>query len=348
MRIWMLRYLRDVANNGGSSDWKVLKRRFVVELLMRMYDGTREAEEMTTASVGGGSEKTATGLVTMRQTRALIEEILLCLVGRGDVAFELLSRKGLLTWISQQVAANAGKASESIDAEDFESDRTDYWLVLLHRALSSVRSLQQLDRSTSSTWVPLVLALLVDLSSHERGSRSTTCLVDLLHIICPHLEGLVQVDTLQDEANQDDPAKSVQQPSSPLLDDLPGTVRMLSKLISRAQEAIQSASDKARSQADSEGEQSEEVEATRQASDSGDVGRVSKSAHQLLGCVLVLQRCSGSSYLADATRQSLTGLFRRGLALVSATESMGSGKESEATEIIRRSALSLALSSREE
>ncbi|KAJ1022552.1 hypothetical protein NDA16_003541 [Ustilago loliicola] len=92
-RMWMLRFLRDVARSGGRSDWKIFKRRRTWELLASLYDAC------DVAAAGISAERA----VEEAAMRALIEDTTAWLMRNGDVAIELVTRRGLLTWIWQQV-----------------------------------------------------------------------------------------------------------------------------------------------------------------------------------------------------------------------------------------------------
>ncbi|CDR98544.1 hypothetical protein [Sporisorium scitamineum] len=132
-RMWMLRFLRDVARSGGRSDWKIFKRRRTWELLASLYDACDGA--------GSSSSERAVEETSMR---ALIEDTTAWLVKNADVAIELVTRRGLLTWMWQQAL------TESID-------------------------LDRLDRATDSAWLaPTITLTLTTMKALHKCSSTIT------------------------------------------------------------------------------------------------------------------------------------------------------------------------------
>ncbi|SPO27725.1 related to URB1 - nucleolar protein required for the normal accumulation of 25S and 5.8S rRNAs [Ustilago trichophora] len=162
-RMWMLRFLRDVARSGGRSDWKILKRRRTWELLASLYDGCDAT----------GSGISAERAVEETAIRALVEDTTCWLVKNPDVGIELVTRRGLLAWIWQQlvregVVALAGHTSitlldtpksESVaDAVQSAGVLRSVWILLLSQLLRSV-DLDRLHRATDTAWIGTTLNL---------------------------------------------------------------------------------------------------------------------------------------------------------------------------------------------
>lgn len=155
-RMWILRFLRDVARSGGRSDWKIFKRRRTWELLASMYDAC------DAGSSGGASTERAVEEAAMR---ALIEDATAWLVRNGDVAIELVTRRGLLTWIWQQVVKEGVVALAQHADGNTVGDRAEKEEVEAHAAPASATSLR-------SVWV-LLLAQLVRSVDLDRLHRAT-------------------------------------------------------------------------------------------------------------------------------------------------------------------------------
>ncbi|SNX86060.1 related to URB1 - nucleolar protein required for the normal accumulation of 25S and 5.8S rRNAs [Melanopsichium pennsylvanicum] len=162
-RMWMLRFLRDVARSGGRSDWKIFKRRRTWELLASLYDAC------DTSGAGVSVEKA----VEDTAIRALVEDTTAWLARSPDVAIELITRRGLLAWIWQQVVkegvmALADRKSSNGQEKKQKDDGTDaiqpagtlrsVWMLLLAQLLRSV-DLDRLHRATDSAWIPTTLNL---------------------------------------------------------------------------------------------------------------------------------------------------------------------------------------------
>lgn len=154
-RMWILRFLRDVARSGGRSDWKIFKRRRTWELLASLYD----AHDSNST---GSSERA----VEEAAIRALIEDTTSWLVSNGDVAIELVTRRGLLTWVWQQmvregvVAIANGTAGAGADKQAGVSDAggsavpppRSVWMLLVAQLIRSV-DLDRLHRATEGAWI---------------------------------------------------------------------------------------------------------------------------------------------------------------------------------------------------
>ncbi|EST09588.1 Nucleolar pre-ribosomal-associated protein 1, N-terminal [Kalmanozyma brasiliensis GHG001] len=185
-RMWMLRFLRDVARSGGRSDWKIFKRRRTWELLASMYDSCDGGMAGASMSAERAVEETA--------MRALIEDTTAWLVRKGDVAIELVTRRGLLTWMWQQavregVVAMAESRSDGDDAgkrqANDESGATvgtsgtlrSVWMLLLVQLVRSV-DLDRLHRATDAAWLAPTLTLTLTtvkaLHNCRLSSPSTT------------------------------------------------------------------------------------------------------------------------------------------------------------------------------
>ncbi|CBQ73977.1 conserved hypothetical protein [Sporisorium reilianum SRZ2] len=174
-RMWMLRFLRDVARSGGGSDWKIFKRRRTWELLASLYDACD-------AGSAGSSERA----VEETSIRALVEDTTAWLVRKGDVAIELVTRRGLLTWMWQQavregvgaIAEMHVGADEAVGAQVAMAPAgtlRSVWMLLLAQLTGSV-DLDRLDRATDSAWlaptITLTLTTIKALHACSAPSRS--------------------------------------------------------------------------------------------------------------------------------------------------------------------------------
>lgn len=165
-RMWMLRFLRDVARSGGRSDWKIFKRRRTWELLASLYDGCDGA--MSGASMSSDRVLEETSM------RALIEDTTTWLVRNADVAIELVTRRGLLTWMWQQAVRegvvalaeyhSGGRDNKSTDTTSVEATATStstlrsIWILLLARLIRSI-DLDRLHRATDASWLAPTITL---------------------------------------------------------------------------------------------------------------------------------------------------------------------------------------------
>lgn len=162
-RMWILRFLRDVARSGGRSDWKIFKRRRTWELLASLYD----ACDVT--AVGISAERA----VEEAAMRALIEDTTAWLMRNGDVAIELVTRRGLLTWIWQQIVKegvvaisehstlpqkNEEKNVEATTQSPVGSLRS-VWILLIAQLVRGV-DLDRLHRATEGAWLNTLTTLL--------------------------------------------------------------------------------------------------------------------------------------------------------------------------------------------
>ncbi|TKY84642.1 hypothetical protein EX895_006544 [Sporisorium graminicola] len=154
-RMWMLRFLRDVARSGGRSDWKVFKRRRTWELLASLYDACDGA-----GSVMASSERA----VEEMSMQALIEDTTAWLVRNNDVAIELVTRRGLLTWMWQQAVREGVVAIAEHHVSTIDPPSTSIltlrsiWMLLLAQITSSI-DLDRLDRATDSAWLAPTITL---------------------------------------------------------------------------------------------------------------------------------------------------------------------------------------------
>ncbi len=159
-RMWMLRLLRDVARSGGRSDWKILKRRRTWELLASLYD----------ACDARGAGASAERAVEEAAMRALVEDTTFWLVANADVAIELVTRRGLLAWMWQQIVREGVVAlADPALSEDAETVGVDslpptsaprsVWMLLLAQLMRSV-DVDRLDRATQGAWIAPVLSLV--------------------------------------------------------------------------------------------------------------------------------------------------------------------------------------------
>lgn len=188
-RVWMLRFLRDVVRGGGATlEWRVLKRRYVWELLASMYSGMRRTLSSTQTPERFGGRTTYKSIPTIgnstssaRQTMILIRETMLAAARIPEVAMDLLCRKAFLSWISQQMSMDKELSSylqpaqlaenkardideaTNLEEQAFGGDTNLYrcfWLLLLWQALMAVQDLTRLDRATSGTWQSRVVTIL--------------------------------------------------------------------------------------------------------------------------------------------------------------------------------------------
>ncbi|KAJ1598469.1 hypothetical protein NDA14_001308 [Ustilago hordei] len=163
-RMWMLRFLRDVARSGGRNDWKIFKRRRTWELLASLYD----------ACDVGAAGISAWRAVEEAAMRALIEDTTAWLMRNGDVAIELVTRRGLLTWVWQQVVkegvmaiaedgrfAKGQSEQKCAEAETRSPVATlrSLWILLLAQLVRSV-DLDRLHRATEGAWLSTLTTLL--------------------------------------------------------------------------------------------------------------------------------------------------------------------------------------------
>ncbi|SPO32492.1 related to URB1 - nucleolar protein required for the normal accumulation of 25S and 5.8S rRNAs [Ustilago trichophora] len=164
-RMWMLRFLRDVARSGGRSDWKILKRRRTWELLASLYDAC-DAATGTGISAERAVEETA--------IRALVEDTTSWLVKNPDVGIELVTRRGLFVWIWQQLVREGvvalaehisttssdtqQKNETAVDAVQSAGTLRSVWILLLAQLLRSI-DLDRLHRATDSAWIATTLNL---------------------------------------------------------------------------------------------------------------------------------------------------------------------------------------------
>ncbi|PWN31020.1 hypothetical protein BDZ90DRAFT_31535 [Jaminaea rosea] len=205
-RLWMLRFLRDVSTAGGVGlEWRVLKRRYVWDLLASMYTALKRAAGAFDGASNGGEEaegSSSTAPSVTRQTLRLVEETMLALVNKPRVASELLTRKGLLTWILQQITLE-GKGRPGRHAATFESNSIEagneqldqdhvetaeqeidanFKLLLLRHALGDKPELwDRLDRTMADvSWTSTVLAIL---DGMEDSYSSTRHFIEVLCIV---------------------------------------------------------------------------------------------------------------------------------------------------------------------
>lgn len=197
-RTWMLRFLRDCLRARGSTlEWRVMKRRYVWELLCSMHRGL--AQSIVGGQESGTAESTSTSvssaIATSKQSLALIEEIMLTAVARPAIATELITRKGLLTWISQQVSMQgADTQHDEQDGEDAD-ERRAFWLRMLRIAFASMQStgvLDKMDASTASTWCLLTLEVVREILGASAAAAGGASLVkdtlQLLNLISAHFD----------------------------------------------------------------------------------------------------------------------------------------------------------------
>lgn len=207
-RIWMLRFLRDCLCAGGStSEWKVMKRRYVWELLCSLHNGLGHAIAAATlvghtsgepsSSTTGLAAEASANVASLKQSVTLIEEIMLIAVSRPAIATELITHKGLLTWISQL---------SSVDGDD-DADEDGRHTTTAHSvrlrllrnavvAMSSTNVLQKMDPGTSSTWCLAILDALASSSSSTTTTRvghaqaNHRRALDILDVVSSHFARL--------------------------------------------------------------------------------------------------------------------------------------------------------------
>lgn len=200
-RLWMLRFLRDVLQGGGVSlEWRVMRRRYIWELLASMYAGVSQALQNVEkssgkepAAGGAGNRPAVSSVTSMTHTLFLIEEILLSAVSIPSVAVEL-SRKGLLTWMAQQQALqDSHDRLSSTRAEDSDPDQAppavSFWLALLHRMMrSSQGSWDRLDQATGGSWLSVAAEILNHAAeSANDGFEQLIIVTDTVAMLCQYL-----------------------------------------------------------------------------------------------------------------------------------------------------------------
>lgn len=167
-RMWMLRFLRDVARSGGRSDWKIFKRRRTWELLASLYDA---------CDAGNGAGVSAERAVEETAIRALVEDTTSWLVKNADVGIELVTRRGLLAWMWQQIVregvvalADHGSSSSTHGKSELQKGQASLdtvhpagalrsvWILLLAQLLRHI-DLDRLHRATDATWISTTLQL---------------------------------------------------------------------------------------------------------------------------------------------------------------------------------------------
>lgn len=205
-RTWMLRFIRDCLRSGGSTfEWKVMKRRYVWELLCSLHHGLYQAVEArggasdAAATEANDSTTSASASTSLQASIALIQDIFLIALSRPHIATELITRKGLLSWISQRVyvSASAGASDDETKETRRDSNNNSYWLHLLHTAWTSMVStgvLTKMDSSTSSMWCMQVLHVLQDILQSSGDARESEGRVrvaeytlEILHLVSSHL-----------------------------------------------------------------------------------------------------------------------------------------------------------------
>lgn len=221
-RLWILRFLRDVTAAGGASlEWRVLKRRYVWELLTSMYTGASRSLSVTHlfegAAIPGkrGSSGTvgANALSSLRQTLLLIQETMLAAAKIPRIAMELLTRKALLSWILQQMAleraqvAGGGIATASLvpassGEEEVRSERrigTPFWLNLLKTVLFAVDDFARLNKATDGTWTSGVLSILEGVQKSEAqaaggnwGHRASNVVLNVVDTLADVISVIVE------------------------------------------------------------------------------------------------------------------------------------------------------------
>jgi hypothetical protein len=92
--------------------------------------------------------------------RSVIEEIFLAAASLPTVAFELLQRRALISWVAQQVSI-----------ERAASGARRFWVTLLDTATSAV-DLERLDRGTSGAWASALLDALAGCTRLPAGSEA--------------------------------------------------------------------------------------------------------------------------------------------------------------------------------
>ncbi|PWY98329.1 hypothetical protein BCV70DRAFT_238879 [Testicularia cyperi] len=200
-RIWMLRFLRDVARSGGRSDWKIFKRRHTWELLVSLYDSCQPA------AGAGSSASNAERAGEDAAIRAMVEDTTYWLARHEHVASQLVSRRGILTWIWQQLvregvvsiadspdrsdtakahrSANVNQADVTVATTAFGSAASgstastsivlrNTWL-LLTAQLVQTADLDRLDRATEGMWRASVLSIVeTSLRAVDKVQRRST------------------------------------------------------------------------------------------------------------------------------------------------------------------------------
>ncbi|EPQ29760.1 uncharacterized protein PFL1_02433 [Pseudozyma flocculosa PF-1] len=138
-RIWMLRFLRDVARAGGKPEWKVWKRRHVWELLTSLYDSVALGglpHAAAASNKDGGDDDEI--------VKALIEDTLVWLARTPPVATELVVRRGVVAWISEKRTREAQLA---------------VWLGILVELIDHA-DVAKWHRASSGTWQTTLLAIV--------------------------------------------------------------------------------------------------------------------------------------------------------------------------------------------
>ncbi|CAO1636111.1 unnamed protein product [Sympodiomycopsis kandeliae] len=176
-RLWMLKYLRDCLRSSGSYtlEWKVFKRRYTWELLCSLYNGILQSITQNNGNEGDHpNSSTTSGSSSLLQSRELIQEILLIATSRPAIAVELITRKGLFSWISQQLSVSSSDDSYTVV----------FLVHLLRNACLSMHFtgvLSKMDPSTAITWSTMALQLLQRLV--DRFDTKTGLENEALHLL---------------------------------------------------------------------------------------------------------------------------------------------------------------------
>lgn len=131
-RGWMLRFLRDVVQHGGSVEWDILRQRHVWDLIVSLYSAALD-----------------------RSTRSMIEDVVMAMARSEATIFDVVLRGDLFGWIVQQHnTSNAGAV------------RRRYWIDLLEAATST------LDRVVNGPRVPDKIIVRALLAFEEAADES--------------------------------------------------------------------------------------------------------------------------------------------------------------------------------
>ncbi|CAO1621203.1 unnamed protein product [Parajaminaea phylloscopi] len=220
-RLWLLRFLRDSLKAGGATlEWRAMKRRYVWELLASMYTemrralGSPSATEARPTSAGLRSSHMASmqqdSNSAAGQTILLIQETMLSAVSHPKIAMELLCRKNLLSWISQQMIIEGapglarGQLDDTRQVRHGDSEavhaavRGDpcFWLDLLRTSLRSITDYHRLTRATAGTWHAGALNILGLLATggimsqngitKDGSTKSIGDFIDVISIVIEH------------------------------------------------------------------------------------------------------------------------------------------------------------------
>ncbi|MCO5604665.1 hypothetical protein L7F22_058835 [Adiantum nelumboides] len=124
-RGWMLRFIRDVLQSGGSVEWAILRRRHVWDLIVSLY---------TTAPD--------------RSTRSMIEDVVMAMARNEAAIFDVVLRGDLFGWIIQQLSLSSSAGAHR-----------RIWLDLLEAATDTLEKISDGPKVSDKVIARALLAL---------------------------------------------------------------------------------------------------------------------------------------------------------------------------------------------